>query len=157
MLPCCIVRMATMIQAKLYNIKLLVRNLEESVAFYTKVFSWLGFTRGRYWDDPYDQQKAYTLGNNHMYMELFEGSSSTYINVDEKSIKGARIEFFASSKDEVDEFYSHLLKNNVVIIEEPKRYFDELWESCNMSDAVWYAVYFLDPNGIKFGLVYTND
>ena len=147
-----------MIQAKLYNIKMIVRNLEESVEFYTKVFSWLGFTRGRYWDDPYDKRKAYTLGNNHMYMELVEKSSLPEANnVDEKSIRGARIEFFASSKDEVDEFYIHFLKNNVVIIEEPKRYFDELWKDCDMDDAIWYAVYFLDPNGIKFGLVHTND
>jgi len=51
-----------MIQAKLFDIKLAVKNLEESVEFYRNVFSWLGFSSGRYWDDPYDNRKTYTLG-----------------------------------------------------------------------------------------------
>ena len=147
-----------MIQAKLYDLKLGVKNLEKSVEFYKKIFSWLGFTRGRYWDDPYDKRKTYTLGNEHMYLELVEyPSMQKSDNLDEKGIQGPRIEFYTTSKDDVDEFYRHLLENNVDVIEEPKRYFDEVWEAEGMNDVIWYAVYFRDNNGIKFGLVYTND
>ena len=147
-----------MIQAKLYDLKLAVRNLGKSVEFYKNVFSWLGFKSGRYWDDPYDKQKTYLFGNKYMYLELVEDPSMQRSdNLHEKSIRGPRIEFYASSKDEVDEFYKHLLKNNVDIIEEPKQYFDKVWKAEGMKDVIWYAVYFRDNNGIKFGLVYTND
>lgn len=147
-----------MVQAKLLHLKLSVRNLEESVEFHKKVFSWLGFTRGRYWDDPYDKQKTYTLGNEHMYLELVEYPSMQISDYwDEKSISGPRIEFYATSKDEVDEFYRHLFKNNVDVIEKPRQYYDEIWDAEGMNDVTWYAVYFLDNNGIKYGFVYTND
>jgi predicted lactoylglutathione lyase len=147
-----------MIQAKLLHLKLSVKNLEESVEFYKKVFSQLGFVRGRYWDDPYDKQKTYTLGNENMYLELVEDPSMQKSGYwDEKTISGPRIEFNAISKDEVDKFYKHLFENNVDIIEKPKQYYDEIWESEGMKDVIWYGVYFQDNNGIKFGLVHTND
>lgn len=147
-----------MIEARLYDIKLPVRDLDQSVEFYRRVFSWLGFTRGRLWDDPYDGQKTYTLGNKNLYLELVEHPAAwATTGLDSKGIQGPRIEFLAESIEEVDDFHRHLIENHVTIVEGPKRFFDEVWEAEGMSGVVWYGVYFLDNNGIKFGLVFTND
>lgn len=137
---------------KLYNLKFAVKNLEESVAFYKNVFKPLGFSGGKYYDDPIDEKKTVVIGNEHLYMELIEEPLlvSAY---DLSSIKGPRIEFLASCKEEVDNFYNHLVENKVKILSEPQYMFSELLEG---EDDFWYAVYFADVNGLKYGLVYTT-
>lgn len=147
-----------MIQAKPYDLKLAVRNLEESVEFYRRVFSWLGFTRSRLWDDPYDKRKTYTLGNDHMYLELVEDEhGGAPERPRAEGIAGPRFEFAAGSKEEVDAFHRHLVANGVRVVDGPRRFFDDVWKAEGMDGVVWYAVYFVDTNGMKFGLVYTND
>lgn len=145
------------IQAKLCHIKLGVGNLEESVEFYRQVFSWLGFVRGRYWDDPYDKRRTYTLGNDHMYLELVEDNSTPKVNEAWDGMAGPRVEFLADSKEDVDAFHKHLLEKKARVVDGPRRFYDEVWKAEKMTGAVWYAVYFLDNNGYKFGLLYTND
>ena len=55
------------------------------------------------------------------------------------------VAFYATSKDEVDEFYKNvLLKNNI----------DCLYEKKPDGDDAYYAVFFEDPDRIKLELVY---
>jgi|GEM_PF-5538913 len=135
---------------QLYNLKIPVKNLNESASFYQRVFEFLGFNRGRLYDDPIDKKKTLVMGNGFLYIELVE-EPGLVPKTDLTSICGPRMEFLASNKEEVDLFFDHLVKNNVQILLKPQFLFQELLGS----DDYWYAVYFADCNGMKFGLVFT--
>ncbi|MBI6545661.1 MAG: hypothetical protein HY692_02645 [Cyanobacteria bacterium NC_groundwater_1444_Ag_S-0.65um_54_12] len=120
--------------------------------FYQRVFTGLGFSGGRYWQDPYDKAQTVVFGNGHMYLELVEDPNS--IPAEVSDISGPRIEFSAERPEEIDEFHKHLLLCGVDVISGPAKFFEDLFRAEGVDD-VWYAVYFADPDGRKFGLIYS--
>ncbi len=140
-------------EATFYNLKLAVNDLDESVAFYRKTFKGMGFNGGRYYDDPLDKKQTVVMGNKNLYLELVEEPKlvPTY---DKTTLAGPRMEFRAKSKEEVDDFYNHLLGSGANILCKPQYLFQEILDG---EDDHWYATYFTDLNGYKFGLVYTKN
>ncbi len=129
-----------------------VRNLEQSVSFYRKAFSFLGFSEGTYFADPIDKKPTVVYGNGKVYLELVE-EPELVPKSDISTVAGPRIEFLAESKEEVDEFHKHLLAIKANVISSPQYLLQELLGDVETDP--WYCVYFSDPNGIKFGLIYT--
>ncbi len=142
----------TPIQCKLYNVKIPVRDLKESVTFYKSVLLFLGFSDGRQYNDPIDLKPTVVFGNGRVYLEIVE-EPSLVPKYDLTSIAGPRIEFQASSKADVDRFYEHLKRCDAKVLCEPMYLFEELLGSRETDP--WYATYFADPGGTKFGFVYT--
>ncbi len=142
-----------MARAPIYNIKLSVRSLSESISFYKRVFNKLGFNNATYWNnDPYENADTWTFSNGRVYLELQEVSEDHHKSEFDCRRTGLyRIEFLAESKQQVDEFHQHLLENRVDIIRGPEK----MYEGYIGEDDSWYAVYFKDINGIIFGFVFT--
>ena len=138
-------------KAKLYNIRLAVTNLEQSISFYRKVFCKLGFGNGRLYEDPYDKKPSFVIGNDNFYLELIE-EPQMVPSSDKTNPLGSRIELLVDSVKEVDEFHEYLKDQNVHVLMPPQRLYDDVLDGEN---DIWYGVYFLDNNGYKFGVIYT--
>jgi len=68
-----------------------------------------------------------------------------------------RVEMFAESKEDVDEFYKHLREFEIDIIRAPEFMFTSRPDHINYEKGEkWYATYFRDINGIIFGYVYSD-
>lgn len=139
-------------KCKIYNLKIAVKNLEEGSVFFRSVFSELGFGTGRLYDDPIDGKPTIVFGNGAVYLEIVEEPSLVPPN-DLSSVAGPRLEFLAESKEQVDQFHEHLLKYRAKVLCSPQYLFEDLLGSRETDP--WYGVYFVDPSGNKFGLVYT--
>ena len=82
-------------QAKIFNIKLMVQDLNKSIEFYKAIFSHLGFVSSCYFkDDPYDQGDTWAIWNNNTIFELQE-SVEKNVSCDIKKIGLYRIELYA--------------------------------------------------------------
>ena len=138
-----------------FNIKLSVKNLNESIDFYKRVFPALGFASSRLWEnDPYEGADTWTTTNGRLYLEL-QGIDRQYANerFSEHRAGLYRIEFLAESRDEVDDFHRHLLEQGAEIVRGP----ESLYEGFADEGDFWYAVYFKDLDGIIFGLIHTTN
>lgn len=137
---------------RIYNVKIAVKNLRDSIAFHDKILSFLGFKGWLYQNDPIDRCDTYVMGNGQIFLEFVE-MPGLVPDTDTTTMAGPRIEFRAKDKDEVDRFYQHLLKNRANILCPPSYLFQEILDYSKGD--FWYGTYFADLNGSKFGLVCT--
>jgi len=112
------------------HISIRVRDYEKSKAFYSKLFTFLGFeisdeypstigwTNGktRYWIAPAEGRKQYKIGDVGLHHYAFE----------------------LRHRKDVDALQAFLEKEKVRIVDPADEYYDD-----------YYAVFFLDPDGIK--------
>lgn len=138
-------------KAKIYNIRLAVKDLNKSMDFYQRVFNKLGFGTGRLYDDPYDKKPSFVTGNDNFYIELIEEPQLVPPN-DPRNPLGPRIELLVDSIEEVDAFHKHLKQEGVEILLSPQRLYDEVLDG---GDDIWYGTYFLDNNFYKYGVIFT--
>ena len=129
--------------SRIYNVKLAVKNLQDSIAFYDKVLSFFGFKGTLYQNDPIDKRDTYVMGNGQIFLEFVE-MPELVPDADTTTMAGPRIEFRAKDKDEVDRFHQHLLKNQIKILCPPSYLFQEVLDY-NKGD-FWYGTYFIDSN-----------
>jgi catechol 2,3-dioxygenase-like lactoylglutathione lyase family enzyme len=112
------------------HISIRVRDYEKSKAFYSKLFTFLGFeisedygstigwTNGktRYWIAPAEGRKAYKVGDVGLHHYAFQ----------------------LRSRKAVDALQAFLEKEKVRIVDPAGEYYED-----------YYAVFFLDPDGMK--------
>ncbi len=112
------------------HISVRVSDYEESKAFYSKLFTFLGFeisedygstigwTNGktRYWIAEAEGRKSYKLGDLGLHHYAFE----------------------LRNRKDVDDLQAFLEKEKVKIVDPADEYYDD-----------YYAVFFLDPDGLK--------
>ena len=112
------------------HISIRVRDYEKSKAFYSKLFTFLGFeisdeypstigwTNGktRYWIAPAEGRKAYRIGDVGLHHYAFQ----------------------LRNRRDVDALQAFLEKEKVKIVDPADEYYED-----------YYAVFFLDPDGLK--------
>ena len=112
------------------HISIRVRDYEKSKAFYSKLFTFLGFEisdeypstigwtngRTRYWIAPAEGRQRYKIGDVGLHHYAFE----------------------LRNRKDVDALQAFLEKQKVRIVDPADEYYED-----------YYAVFFLDPDGIK--------
>ena len=145
--------------AKIFNIKLSVLNLSESIDWYRKVFKPLGFNEGWYFkNDPYDNGDTFAFGNDYFIIEMQEVPKNLQLNsFNPKRVGLSRIEIYSETKEQVDNFFEHLKTLNVDILKEPQYMYKEKPDHVNYEKGEkWYALHFCDPSGIIWVFLYTD-
>ena len=132
-----------MLQGFPSHIDLTVTDIYQSTAFYDVVLSELGYSRidSNESDTPC---WAISTGENHSFSIALQPAQSDRTH-DRYSPGLHHLAFHATSRTEVDEFYTYLLQHNIVILDKPAEY---------SYTPGYYAVFFSDPDGLKLEVVY---
>ncbi|WP_248277593.1 VOC family protein [Brasilonema sp. UFV-L1] len=134
-------RQETMKLGAINHIALSVSNLERSESFYNALLGFLGYEQGEktpqliLWASP---NGVITISPSH--------PESPNQKHDRYSPGLHHLAFSADSREDVDQLYKYLLEQRVEILDPPAEY-DYL--------PGYYALFFLDPDGIKLELTHT--
>lgn len=115
------------------HIVIRVSDYERSKAFYGRLFDFLGFEIS----DEYDEAIGWTNGDTRFWIGPADkkGRAHKYRIGD---IGFHHYAFQLRSRKDVDELQAFLEKNDVVTVDPADEYYDD-----------YYAVFFLDPDGLK--------
>ena len=127
--------------AELSHIKLTVTNYVKSRKFYDLLFKKLG------WKIFLSKEETTGYSSKVCSFWIQEGEN-TKTKFSRENVGLDHIAFRAKNKEEVDEFAAWLKLNKILIIHEPK-FYPEYADN-------YYAVFFLDPDGIILELT-THD
>jgi len=121
------------------HIVLTVKDLERSKGWYKNVFNFFNFKLAFE-----DEEKMYfSIDNFSLHLAVFQGHKEFVNDVFNRYRIGLHhLAIATDSKEKVDHFYKHLLKNKVTITEPPQHYPD-------YGDELYYAVFFNDPDGLR--------
>jgi catechol 2,3-dioxygenase-like lactoylglutathione lyase family enzyme len=109
-----------------------VCDYEKSKTFYDRLFAFLGFeVIGRFTD-----MTGWRNGNTAFWISTCEAAAPTRLRDDAAGIHHYALE--VASRGDVDEVEAFLKANEVDIVDPAGEYYED-----------YYAVYFLDPDGIK--------
>ena len=112
------------------HISVRVRDYEKSKAFYGRLFEFLGFEIS----DEYPNTIGWTNGKTRYWIAPAEGRKTYRIG----DVGLHHYAFELRSRKDVDALQEFLKKHRVRIVDPADEYYDD-----------YYAVFFLDPNGIK--------
>ncbi|MCW5733235.1 MAG: VOC family protein [Enhydrobacter sp.] len=112
------------------HISIRVRDYEKSKAFYSKLFEFLGFDIS----DEYPDTIGWTNGRTRYWIAPAEGRKTYKIG----DVGLHHYAFQLRSRRDVDALQTFLEKEKVRIVDPADEYYDD-----------YYAVFFLDPDGIK--------
>lgn len=127
----------------LYHIQLNVSDASKSLPFYKKLFSFLEYKI----IDESSEHIGVSNGTTDFWIIQTEEKHKS-VTFHRKNTGINHLAFRVDSKEEVDEFYNHFLKeNNVDTLYDTPKMFPEYNKD-------YYAVYFEDPNQIKLEVVY---
>jgi len=132
------------------HIQITVKNLEVAEPFYDKLMPVLGFDLSR-------KSRGWVEKHEFDVVEYFHPLLIFGINSPRSLFKNDTVHrrkpgalhhlaFKARSREEVDEVYMQIKEIGATIVEEPK-FFPQHGES-------YYALFFKDPEGIKYEVVY---
>jgi glyoxylase I family protein len=132
----------------LHHLDLNVSDLERSRAFYERVLTRIGYRlvdysapgepRGYDWLGPAESGVRFSIG---LYAARNDASHDRY------SPGVHHIALTAASRDAVDELHRLLVEIGATILDPPREYPEY--------EPGYYAVFFLDPDGIKLEYVFT--
>lgn len=134
----------------IHHVEISVLEYEESVAFFDKMFGWLGYKS--FWTLDIEYRSTYYMARFpffHSYIGIQPARTGKKLSHDDHSTGIHHIALWARSRKEVDDFYAQfLLKNNIKVTDAPSGY--------PTYTPGYYAVFFDDPfTGIHFELSYT--
>jgi len=115
------------------HISICVSNFNKSKAFYSKLFKFLGFTLL----DEYEDAIGWTNGKTRYWIS----SADIKGKIKKYRIGDVGLHHYAFElrhRKDVDDLYKFLKKQDVLVVDPPDEYYEN-----------YYAVYFLDPDGIK--------
>jgi catechol 2,3-dioxygenase-like lactoylglutathione lyase family enzyme len=112
------------------HISVRVRDYEKSKAFYGRLFEFLGFEIS----DEYPNTIGWTNGKTRYWIAPAEGRKTYRIG----DVGLHHYAFELRSRKDVDALQEFLKKHRVRIVDPADEYYDD-----------YYAVFFLDPDGIK--------
>lgn len=132
------------------HIQITVKDLEVAEPFYDKLLPILGFDISR-------KSKGFVPEHDFEVVEYYHPLLIFGINSPREAFRNENIHrrkpgalhhlaFKATSKEEVDKIYPEVLKAGAQIVDKPK-FYPQHGES-------YYALFFKDPEGIKFEIVY---
>jgi len=130
------------------HVEFSVINYDESIKFYDKMFGWLGYAS--LWTLDVGHRSTYYLARPpvpHSFIGIQPSASDQPVDHRARSTGIHHVALWARSQREVDQFYREfLLKEEVVITDAPAGY--------PQYGPGYYAVFFLDPSGIRWELAY---
>lgn len=133
----------------LSHIELLVPDYEAAIAFYDRMFGYLGYTS--FWTLDVGYLSTYyapTMALNHSYIGIQPARSGAPLDHAARAVGVHHVALSARSRGEIDRFHREfLLKNDVTVTEAPADY--------PVYAPGYYAVFFDDPvSGIHWELAY---
>ena len=137
--------------AAIHHLDLNVSDLDRSARFYDSLLTQIGFHRinlsapgeppGFDWVAPSDTDRPMTIG---IYAAKNLGQPH-----DRHAAGLHHLALRANSRDDVDRLYRMLLQIHAEILDPPREY--------PKYEPGYYAVFFLDPDGLKLEYVFTSD
>lgn len=132
------------------HIQVTVRDMSVAVPFYDKLMPLLGYDPARRVDRTFEEHDLRVVNYSHEKLDFCINSPRTPFRDDEvhrrKPGSLHHLAFQADSRAEVDRLYQELLKIGAAIVEEPRPYPEY--------GPHYYAVFFKDPDGIKYEFVH---
>lgn len=133
-----------------HHIELSVLRYEESIAFFDRMFGWLGYKS--FWTLDIDYRSTYYMARFpffHSYIGIQPAKTGGKLAHGDHATGIHHVALWAKSRKEVDDFYvDFLLKNDVDVSDPPADY--------PTYTPGYYAVFFDDPyTGIHFELSHT--
>jgi catechol 2,3-dioxygenase-like lactoylglutathione lyase family enzyme len=132
-----------------HHVEFAVLNYDESIPFYDKMFGWLGYTS--FWTLGVEYVGTYYMARLpwfHSYIGIQPAQTGGPIDWETQPTGINHIALWARSKKEVDRFYQgFLIREEVSVTHSPAAY--------PQYAPGYYAVFFLDPCGIRWELAYT--
>lgn len=122
----------------IHHIALTVSDMEQSEAFYNKLLGFMGYEQGEKTEQLIlwaSSCSAITISPAKQHRKCDRYSPGLH-----------HLAFSADRREDVDKLYQELIQQQVTILDPPAEY-DYL--------PGYYAIYFLDPDGIKLELAYT--
>lgn len=134
----------------IHHVEFSVLDYERSVAFYDKMFGWLGYKS--FWTLDIGYRSTYYMARfpfPHSYIGIQPAKTGAKLDPKAHATGIHHIALWAKSRKEIDRFYKDfLLKQNIEVTEAPAEY--------TVYAPGYYAVFFNDPiNGIHWELAYT--
>jgi catechol 2,3-dioxygenase-like lactoylglutathione lyase family enzyme len=132
-----------------HHVEFSVLDYENSIAFYDRMFGWLGY--GSFWTLDVEYRSTYymtSLPFLHSYIGIQPAKDGSPLNPERFETGINYIALWARSRKEVDDFYAEfLLPHHIPVLFTPEEY--------PIYYPGYYAVFFQDPSGIKWELAFT--
>lgn len=132
-----------------HHVEFSVLDYEESIKFYDRMFGWLGYLS--FWTLDVGYRSTYYMARFpffHSYIGIQPARSGEALDHERQSTGIHHIALWARNKREVNRFYGKFLgKEQVTVTEPPAEY--------PIYAPGYYAVFFLDPTGIRWELAST--
>ena len=133
-----------------HHVEFSVLDYEKSIAFFDKMFGWLGYRS--FWTLDIEYRSTYYMARFpffHSYIGIQPAKSGHRLNHDDQSTGIHHIALWAKNRREVDDFHTDFLIPNHVDVTDPPAGYPTYTPG-------YYAVFFNDPiNGIHFELSHT--
>jgi catechol 2,3-dioxygenase-like lactoylglutathione lyase family enzyme len=130
------------------HVEFSVLNYENSIKFYDRMFGWLGYRS--FWTLDIGYRSTYYMARfpfPHSYIGIQPATQGGKLNHEDHASGIHHIALWARSKKEVDEFHTNfLLREGITVTDSPNEY--------PIYAPGYYAVFFLDPTGIRWELAY---
>ena len=132
-----------------HHVEFSVLNYEDSIRFYDRMFGWLGYKS--FWTLDIGYRSTYYMARfpfPHSYIGIQPAMAGAWLDPERHTSGIHHIALWARSKKEVDAFHTgFLLKEGVMVTDIPNEY--------PIYAPGYYAVFFVDPTGIRWELAYT--
>ena len=132
-----------------HHVEFSVLDYDNSIEFYDRMFGWLGYKS--FWTLDVGYRSTYYMARFpffHSYIGIQPARQGEKLNYKEHSTGIHHIALWARSRKEVDRFYHQfLVKQNITVTDIPTEY--------PLYTPGYYAVFFIDPTGIRWELAYT--
>lgn len=133
-----------------HHVEFSVLDYEASIAFFDRMFGWLGYRS--FWTLDIGYRSTYYLARFpffHSYIGIQPARSGGKLRAEEQATGIHHIALWARNRGQVDAFHEDFLLRNRVEVTEPPAEYPEYAPG-------YYAVFFNDPiTGIHFELAYT--
>lgn len=124
----------------IHHIALTVSDMQQSEAFYNRLLGFMGYEQGE------KTEQLILWASSHSAITISPAKQQFHQQCDRYSPGLHHLAFSADSREDVDKLYQELVQQQVTILDPPAEY--EYLPG-------YYAVYFLDPDGIKLELAHT--
>jgi catechol 2,3-dioxygenase-like lactoylglutathione lyase family enzyme len=132
-----------------HHVEVSVLEYDDSIKFYDQMFGWLGHKS--FWTLDIGYRSTYYLARfplPHSYIGIQPAERGERLHHEEHATGIHHIAIWARNRKEVDLFCKEfLLKEGVTVTDSPKEY--------SIYAPGYYAVFFVDPTGIRWELAHT--
>ncbi len=127
----------------LCHVELNVPDYEQAIGFYDRMFGWLGYSSFSTLGIGY--VSTYYTALPHSYIGIQPSPHPEPLDYEERQCGINHVALWARSRREVDSFHEDFLKPARVVVLDPPDW-------CPEYSPAYYAVFFLDPYGIRWEL-----